>query len=1025
MGSHTLAFGSPYHLLLLIPILPLIWWLSCHSLSGMHVWRRWLAVLLRALVVTLVVAALAEVQLVQRSDRLSVIFLIDHSLSISHDQTDLMTKYVNRAIDQRFKRKDRTDFAGVIIFGRDAAMELPPWDDRQQIERIESMVDRESTNLADALKLAQASFRHDAAKRVVILTDGNENLGDANQQAQVLIDAGVSIDVVPIHSSARAEIAVEKISIPTDIRKGQPFNVNVVLSNSAPPGSPPVPGKLTILRRGSDREISLLEPPNDAVELPPGKKVFTIPKQVINEPDFYTYEAHFVPDHAEDDGMLQNNRATTFTHIRGKGQVLLIEDHENKGEFDYLVSRLKAQNIEVAIRDTRGENLFSDLSQLQPYDAVVLANVPREAFSDEQIEILVRNTQSMGAGLLMLGGERSFGAGGWTNTALEEAMPVDFQIKAAKVVPIGALAMIMHASEMPQGNYWQKLIAQEALKTLGSLDYCGILHYGMKGDEWLWNGGLKQVGPNRRMMTSLLMNMTPGDMPSFDGQLLLALTAFQNLGEKAGAKHMIVISDGDPSLTNLGTLTQLKSIGVKVSTVAIGTHGAAGGLTDFLRQIADRTGGKYYVVNNPNMLPRIYQAEARRVARPLVFEAKEGFSPEIKLDHEMVRGLEQVLPPITGYVLTTVKQNPLVEVPVISPRPTTSSDGRNNSILAGWTYGQGRSAVITTDAGVRWATSWKGWAGYDKLFQQTVAWVMRSANDDAHFTVASEVVDGKVRTVITGLDQNDEFLNFLSMSGSVVGPDLKPIDMPVKQVAPGRYIGECPATQKGSYFINVIPGPGRAPIRTGINVPYSDEFRPRDTNGTLLKNIASLKPKGGKPGHVIDVPGKADTLDVAAEQMLSTDVFRHDMPKAESNQDIWHWSVFAASVLFWGDVFFRRVAIRFGWLVEAWKRTWAWLLRQELAAPVPATMSRLRSRKQEVAEHIEQRRAGARFEPTPESSVDLSVLSESADKAPPPATPVKPITTEPQPEPGEYTSRLLKAKKKVWEERDEPPKDAK
>ena len=43
----------------------------------------------------------------------------------------------------------------------------------------------------------------------------------------------------------------------------------------------------------------------------------------------------------------------------------------------------------------------------------------------------------MGAGLVMLGGPNSFGAGGWTNTELEKAMPVDFQIKNAKVVPRG------------------------------------------------------------------------------------------------------------------------------------------------------------------------------------------------------------------------------------------------------------------------------------------------------------------------------------------------------------------------------------------------------------------------------------------------------------------------------------------------------------------------------------------------------------------------------------------------------------
>ena len=73
--------------------------------------------------------------------------------------------------------------------------------------------------------------------------------------------------------------------------------------------------------------------------------------------------------------------------------------------------------------------------------------------------MLVRNTQQMGSGLVMLGGPNSFGAGGWTGTELEEAMPVDFQIKNKQVAPIGALAMLMHASEMADGNHWQKKIA--------------------------------------------------------------------------------------------------------------------------------------------------------------------------------------------------------------------------------------------------------------------------------------------------------------------------------------------------------------------------------------------------------------------------------------------------------------------------------------------------------------------------------------------------------------------------------------
>ena len=121
--------------------------------------------------------------------------------------------------------------------------------------------------------------------------------------------------------------------------------------------------------------------------------------------------------------------------------MLLIEDWENPREFDFLVQRLGEKNIEVEVMPS--DRLFTSLAELQGYDCVVLANVPRASggesdkkeatnFSDEQIEMLVRNTEQFGCGLVMIGGPNSFGAGGWTNTELEKAMPVDFQIKNAQ-----------------------------------------------------------------------------------------------------------------------------------------------------------------------------------------------------------------------------------------------------------------------------------------------------------------------------------------------------------------------------------------------------------------------------------------------------------------------------------------------------------------------------------------------------------------------------------------------------------------
>ena len=112
-------------------------------------------------------------------------------------------------------------------------------------------------------------------------------------------------------------------------------------------------------------------------------------------------------------------------------------------------------------------------------------------------------------------------------------------------------------------------------------------------------------------------------------------------------------------------------------------------------------------------------------------------------------------------MLTNKKDNPLVEIALISPVGPSASTEANRTILAGWTYGLGKTVALTTDAGKRWATDWTHWDEYDKLFSQIVRWSMRPAGDQGKFTVTTDLENGKVRVTVTALDKDDEFLNFL------------------------------------------------------------------------------------------------------------------------------------------------------------------------------------------------------------------------------------------------------------------------
>jgi len=967
-----------------------------------------MALLLRTLVILLMVMAAADFQIVRSNEHLTVIYLLDQSLSIPEEKRAAMIKYVRDEVHAHRHGKDR---AGVIVFGRDAAIELPPFDDDLQLgNSIESLFDPQATNIAAAMKLAQATFPEDAARRIVLVTDGNQNQGNALEQAQAVAASGVGIDVVPVRYHARAEVAVERVILPGEVRLNQPFDLRVVLSNNCdlkPGDAGEVPGRLIITKIVDDQPIERTE---NRVTLPPGKKVFNL-RQTIDSANFYTYEAIFVPDRPEDDAMPQNNRATAFIHVAGKGQVLLIVSQERPNEYAPLAERLRQHGLEVVVRGT--DRLFSSLAELQIFDTIVLANVPRAtsdevSFSDEQIDMLVRNTQQMGAGLVMLGGAESFGAGGWTGTELEKAMPVDFQIRNAEVAPCGALVLLMHASEIAQGNGIQKQIAKEAIKTLSGQDYCGVMQWN-GNEQWIYGQGPVEIAQDRNKLLAAVDRMVPGDMPDFEPAMLLAEQGFAKLQNKQVAvMHMIVLSDGDPGAPQAATIDRLRAMGVTISTVAVNAHGTSE--SQNLAKLASDGNGKYYSVNNPNKaLPRIFQKEARRVSRPILYDPHSSFPVKQVSDHPMMSGVSE-LPPIKGYVLTSRKENPLVETVLLATKP---GGEENTTILAGWNYGLGRTVAFTTDAGLQWTPDWSSSAAGDKLFAQIVRWSMRPSGGSGKLAATFEPLEGKMRIIVAALDDKNEFLNFLTMTGSAVGPDLKkPLGLEIEQTAPGRYVGTFPVQEAGSYFVTINPGRGMAPLRTGVNVPYSDEFRDRGANDALLTQLAAVQPKDGPPGQLIENPD-------ATGKLLEFNTFRHDLPKATSSREAWHWLILLASCVFLGDVFIRRVQVHFAWLPPLLVRTRDFILRRQPAPVQPQYIERLRSRKAEVAERLEQLRATARFELSIQAPVDLKPLDE-LERVPraasePPAPEASPMEVEKEEE--TYTERLLKAKKKAWEER--------
>lgn len=1004
MTHWLIDFDAPGYLVLLL-LLPVFWLVGRRSLQALGPWRRRVALALRLLVAGAIIVALAEPNWLSLARRLTVLFVVDGSASVDHGELARALEYVNAAADDR--DTVRGDRAGVVVFGREAQTEVPPADVPWHVARIESQVDPRFTNLGGALQMAAATFPPDTAKRVVIISDGNENLGDAAVKAGQLAHMGIGIDVVPIAYQRRGDVVVEKVVAPTEIRRGAPFALRVVLDNLSPDHA--AAGTLRITRDLAGSRQVIAEQP---VTLEPGKHVLAV-RQELADSGMSTYEATFVPDQPADDSRLENNEGTAFCRVSGRGQVLLIEDALQPGRFDTLVELLQGHDIEVTVRDTRRP--FDNLADLQQFDTVLLADVPRVAgegadeimqLSDAQIHMLVQNTEHFGAGLVVLGGPNSFGAGGWTNTELEKALPVDFQIDNAKVDAVGALVLVIDSSGSMTGEKisWSKAAAAAAVEMLGRRDYIGVVSF---DSEAHWIVPVRRNGsPDwARSRISRLgagggTDLTPAQRQAYDAIR----------GTDASIKHVIVLTDGQtPPSNHVQLAAKLKAENITTSGVAVGPD--ADRL--LLERIARAGGGKFYYLKSPNAIPRIFMREARRVAMPLVFEDRNGFGVQVASHGEVLTGINDTLPPITGYVLTTVKDNPLVDVLLATPR----QPGPNSTILATWPYGSGRAAALTTDVGQRWAADWPAWDGYDKLMLQLVRWSMRGGELNEQLVMSTDVRDGVIEVVANALDPDDARVDFLHLSGMAVAPSGEEQSFALEQVAPGRYVGRLEAGEPGNYFLSVSDG-STAPLRTAVHITRTAEFDRLVSNEQMLAQLAEERPADGEPGEVIYA--EPQLADVPA--LLETSVFRPGVPPAERRDTMWPLVVLVAGGLFFGDVLCRRVLISFAWVPQLMARL-PWAGRPSAEREESPQLARLKRSKAEVTAGWRRTEPDVGVEPT----ASATAIHEATTAA-------KPRTTEKQAdksdgddaadEASDYTSRLLAAKRRAREGHDRRDKPA-
>ena len=974
-NTYSFYFGQPWWLVACILLVPVIW-LARRNLTALGSVRQVLATVLRCIVILILIILLARPMVTRKSRRLTLITVIDRSQSIPTGLQQASLDYLSGALAHKVPR----DQLAVVDVAEAASISKLPCGDII-IRQRNTTLNGQQSKLSDGIQMAMAIAPPDTAVRILLVSEGNETAGDLKEAARIAAANKIPIDVLPLRYKYDNEVIFKRLAAPTKARSGQTVSLRFILNSTAR-----ARGKLLLNLNGEpvdlapdSQEIAL-----DA-DLEPGTNVKTISLPVGTR-GIHEFEAVFIPDEPGQDRIVQNNRASGITYVAGPGHVLVVDADDSSG----LVLNRALTSCGIDVRYSPVGDFPDNLAKLMDTDAVILVNTDSSNFSYQQQEMLCRYVSDLGGGLIMVGGAQSFGAGGWIGSPVAEILPIDLDPPQKKQLPKGALVLIMHACEMPQGNFWGKRVAVAAVNTLSRLDLVGILAYNWKGaGDWVFP--LSQAG-DKEAVVSAIKQMQMGDMPSLHTHLQAAYDKLKDCD--AAQKHVIVISDGDPQPPTAQLLSQCKQAGITCTGVAVFPHSPAD--VQSLLVVAQATGGRFYDVKDPQQLPQIFIKEAQVVRRALIIE--ETFSPQITYSlGEITKGLPAVLPNLDGYVLTGPKGG-LNQVVLASHQA--------DPILAICQSGLGRCAVFTSSVDSRWASNWLQWSGFERFWEQAVRWAAKpSQSTDCE--VFADVQGRQVTINVEAIDAEGKFVQFANIEGQIIAPDVSANALELTQFGPGQYRGRFQGSISGSYIVNLryrkLGENAKTQLaHTTVTIPFAPEFRDLSDNAPLLAEVSEIS--GGR--ILGSDPNQANLFDYTGLKFPET-----QMPLNRPLMFIW-------LALFLLDVAVRRVVLN----VRAMARKVTALVRfGRTEGKGSQTLERLRMRRQKLRDQLLARSADAnasrRYEADEKFNGELPSLQVQSQTRPEKPVPEKIEARESggaaaKEEPS-HIQRLLKAKRKA------------
>ena len=737
-----------------------------------------------------------------------VVVVVDRSRSMPAGGDDLALEQV-RLVERERGPGDRV---AVVAFGARAAIERLPSEDGR-LDAFQRGIDPDGSSLGEALEAALGLIPEGRPGSVLLISDGEDNGLDPLPAARRAFARGVRVDVRPTPRTGVADLSVERLELPEEVEVGEPFQFSVWVRADRRVESE------FVLERGGQRLTS-------------GRRVFEaganrlVFRDVLGDPGVAEYAVRLV---AGDDRVPENNRGIGAVRALGTRPVLVV-NHD--GAVDTLVDVLRRAGLAVAV--TTPEAAPLDRLALTGFRAVVLENVAANRLA-RGLGGLREFVLERGGGLLVTGGQASFGLGGYFRSSIDELLPVSMEMRqehrkqgiALVVVMDRSGSMGMRATPTQTKMDLANLGAAAAIDLLAPIDSVGVI--AVDSAPHLVQE-LTRVEEAAGLANQVLRTQAGGDGIFVFSGLRAAGVMLKEATQRN--RHVILFSDAADSEEQQKVpelLAQFRQLGISVSVIALGTENDVD--AGFLVDVAKRGNGEVYFTQDAAELPRLFAQDTLTASRATFVEepTESALLPDLFGLGELPADDFPVLP---GYNLTYLRGGALAGI--------VTTDEYRAPVFAFQYQGLGRTAAFTGQIGGTFGAEVVAWEGFAPFFVTAVRWLIGQEEPEELFPSVRR--EGSHAVVAVEVDPDAPVPpDTAHMAVRITAQDGATAELPLERTGEHRFEARYPLEAEGIALGTVRLADGRSVELPPIALPYSPEFERSadpDRGERLLRRIA-------------------------------------------------------------------------------------------------------------------------------------------------------------------------------------------